>query len=146
MQSGPTQFTGPHRLRILRTGTDLVQVSRIAESLDNFGEKFVRRLFTEHEIAYAASSEPLRAERFAKRFAAKEATIKALELTQVGLDWRQIEVLRDATGHCTLGLHGVAREAAEKARVSELSLSLSRDGDYATALVVALCMRGNEPN
>jgi len=58
----------------------------------------------------------------------------------------QIEVLRDATGHCTLGLHGVAREAAEKARVSELSLSLSRDGDYATALVVALCMRGNEPN
>src|SRR6185436_19597997 len=63
MQSGPTQFTGPHRLRILRTGTDLVQVSRIAESLDNFGEKFVRRLFTAHEIAYAASSEALRGER-----------------------------------------------------------------------------------
>jgi len=67
-------------LRTLRTGTDLVQVSRIAESLENFGEKFMRRLFTEHEIGYAMSSEALRAERFAKRFAT------------VGLDWRQIEV------------------------------------------------------
>ena len=126
-------------MRKLRIGTDLVQVSRIAESLANFGEKFMQRLFTEHEIAYATSSEPLQAERFAKRFAAKEATIKALELTQVGLDWKQIEVRRDASGHCTLALHGVAREAAEGARVNELSLSMSRDGDYATAMVVALC-------
>jgi holo-[acyl-carrier protein] synthase len=133
-------------LRTLRTGIDLVQISRISESLANFGEKFTRRLFTEHEIAYATSSEPLQAERFAKRFAAKEATIKALELTQVGLDWRQIEVRRDASGHCTLALHGVAREAAERARVNELSVSLSRDGDYATAMVVALCRRGDEQN
>jgi len=133
-------------LRTLRTGIDLVQISRIAESLANFGEKFTRRLFTEHEIGYATSSGPLQAERFAKRFAAKEATIKALELTQVGLDWRQIEVRRDTSGHCTLALHGVAREAAERARVHELSLSLSRDGDYATAMVVALCGRDDEQN
>jgi holo-[acyl-carrier protein] synthase len=125
-------------LRTLRTGIDLVQVSRIAESLQNFGEKFMRRLFTEHEIAYSTSSEALMARRFAKRFAAKEATIKALSLSDAGLDWRQIEVLRDASGQCSLALHGVAREAAERARVSELSLSLSHDGDYATAMVVAL--------
>ncbi len=133
-------------MRTLRTGIDLVQISRIAESLANFGEKFTRRLFTEHEIGYATSSEPLQAERFAKRFAAKEATIKALELTQVGLDWRQIEVRRDTSGCCTLALHGVAREAAERARVNELSLSLSRDGDYATAMVVALCRRDDQQN
>jgi holo-[acyl-carrier protein] synthase len=125
-------------LRTLRTGTDLVQISRIAESLENFGEKFIKRLFTEHEIAYAMSSEALSAARFAKRFAAKEATIKALNLSDAGLDWRQIEVRRDASGQCTLALHGVAREAAERARVRELSLSLSHDGDYATAMVVAL--------
>jgi len=125
-------------LRTLITGTDLVQVSRIAESLNNFGEKFMKRLFTEHEIAYAMSSEELSAARFAKRFAAKEATIKALNLSEVGLDWRQIEVRRDASGQCSLALHGVAREAAERARVHELSLSLSHDGDYATAMVVAL--------
>ena len=125
-------------MRTLITGTDLVQVSRIAESLNNFGEKFMKRLFTEHEIAYAMSSEELSAARFAKRFAAKEATIKALNLSEVGLDWRQIEVRRDASGQCSLALHGVAREAAERARVHELSLSLSHDGDYATAMVVAL--------
>ena len=125
-------------MRTLRTGTDLVQVSRIAESLENFGEKFMRRLFTEQEIGYAMSSEALRAERFAKRFAAKEATIKALNLSEVGLDWRQIEVLRDTSGQCSLALHGVAREAAERAHVRELALSLSHAGDYAMATVVAL--------
>ena len=78
----------------------------------------MRRLFTEHEIGYAMSSEALRAERFAKRFAAKEATIKALNLSEVGLDWRQIEVMR--------------------ARVREIALRLSHAGDYATAMVVAL--------
>jgi holo-[acyl-carrier protein] synthase len=54
-------------LRTLRTGTDLVQISRIAESLEHFGEKFMRRLFTEHEIGCAMSSEALQAERFAKQ-------------------------------------------------------------------------------
>lgn len=119
-------------------GTDLVQVSRIAESIATFGEKFTRRLFTEHEIAYATSSESLQSARFAARFAAKEATIKALNLAQVGLDWKQIEVLRDDDGHCTLALHGVARDAAARARIQELSVSLSHDGDYASAVVVAL--------
>jgi holo-[acyl-carrier protein] synthase len=145
MCSGRTETSGHLRGREIRVGTDLVQVSRIAESIAAFGEKFMRRLFTEQEIAYATSSEPLQAARFAKRFAAKEATIKALDLTQVGFDWKHIEVLRADSGHCTLALHGAAREAAERARVSELSVSLSRDGDYATAVVVALTA-SNEAN
>jgi holo-[acyl-carrier protein] synthase len=130
---------------MLKVGTDLVQVSRIAESIATFGEKFTRRLFTDHEIAYAASSEPLQAARFAARFAAKEATIKMLDLSQVGLDWKQIEVLRADSGHCTLALHGLAKDAAARARVQELSVSLSHDGDYATAVVVALTASGTDP-
>ena len=145
MQSGQAESPGPCRASEIRVGTDLVQVSRIAESIAAFGEKFTRRLFTEREIAYATSSGPLQAARFAKRFAAKEATIKALDLTQVGFDWKHIEVLRAASGHCTLSLSGEARDAAERARVRELSLSLSGDGDYATAIVVALA-DGGEPN
>ena len=121
-------------------------MSRIAESLATFGEKFMRRLFTEHEIAYATSSEAQQAARFAKRFAAKEATIKALNLSHVGLDWKQIEVLRDESGQCTLALHGVARDAADQARVEELSVSLSRDGDYATAMVVAIAAQASDEN
>jgi holo-[acyl-carrier protein] synthase len=130
---------------MLKVGTDLVQVSRIAESIATFGEKFTRRLFTDHEIAYAASSEPLQAARFAARFAAKEATIKMLDLSQVGLDWKQIEVLRADSGHCTLALHGLAKDAAARAKVQELSVSLSHDGDYATAVVVALTASGTDP-
>jgi holo-[acyl-carrier protein] synthase len=129
---------------MLRVGTDLVQVSRIAESIATFGEKFTRRLFTDHEIAYAASSESLQAARFAARFAAKEATIKLLDLSQVGFDWKQIEVLRAESGHCTLALHGLAKDAAARARVRELSLSMSHDGDYATAVVVALTASDTE--
>jgi holo-[acyl-carrier protein] synthase len=126
------------RARTLRVGTDLVQVSRIAESIERFGDKFIRRLFTEDEIAYANSSAPLQAERFAARFAAKEATIKALSLSDVGLDWKHIEVQRAPNGACSLKLHGTARAAAIQAGIREVSVSLSHDGDYATAVVVCL--------
>lgn len=126
------------RARALRVGTDLVQISRIAESIEQFGDKFIRRLFTDDEIAYASSSAALQAERFAARFAAKEATIKALSLPDVGLDWKMIEVRRAANGACTLKLHGAAHAAATRAGIREMSVSLSHDGDYATAVVVCL--------
>jgi holo-[acyl-carrier protein] synthase len=138
MHSGRDESIGHRPSGALRVGTDLVQVSRIAESIATFGEKFTRRLFTENEIVYATSSEALQAERFAARFAAKEATIKALNLVDVGFDWKEIEVLRDGAGHCTLALHGVAKEAAVRARVTELCVSLSHDGGYAIATVILL--------
>ena len=75
-------------------GIDLVRVSRVAASLAQFGERFLRRVFTEAEIAYATSSPGLTAERLAARFAAKEAAIKALGLADQGVGWRQIEVQR----------------------------------------------------
>jgi holo-[acyl-carrier protein] synthase len=133
MRRGADPVTGA-----LRVGTDLVQVSRIAQSIHQFGDRFVHRLFTADEIAYASSNPALLAERLAARFAAKEAAIKALSLSDTGLDWRQIEVQRSASGHCSLALHGVARDAAVRARITELSVSLSHDGDYASAVVVAL--------
>lgn len=126
------------RARTLRVGTDLVQISRIAESIERFGDRFIRRLFTEGEIAYATSSASLQAERFAARFSAKEAVIKALSLSEVGLDWKQIEVVRAANGECALQLHGTALAAAVEAGIRETSLSLSHEGDYATAVVVCL--------
>jgi holo-[acyl-carrier protein] synthase len=137
MRSSPGDISEP-RARALRVGTDLVQISRIAESIERFGEKFIRRLFTDGEIAYATSSESLQAQRFAARFSAKEAAIKALSLAEVGLNWKHIEVLRAANGECTLQLHGAALAAAISAGIRETSLSLSHDGDYATAVVVCI--------
>ncbi len=120
----------------LRVGIDLVQVSRVAESLQRFGDRFLRRVFTEGEISYATADPAQMAERLAARFAAKEATLKALSLAD-RMTWRDVEVRRDAAGGCAVALSGgAAREAARSGTV-ELAVSLSHEGDYAAAVVVA---------
>ncbi|HEY2748333.1 MAG TPA: holo-ACP synthase, partial [Polyangia bacterium] len=118
-------------------GVDLVRVSRVAESLASFGERFLRRVFTDGEIAYATATPALAAERLAARFAAKEAAFKALALADHG-SWRDIEVTRAPSGACALALHGAARAAADEAGVVELAVSLSHEGDYATAVVLVM--------
>jgi holo-[acyl-carrier protein] synthase len=122
----------------MSVGIDLVRVSRVAASLEQFGERFLRRVFTDAEVAYATASPALTAERLAARFAAKEAAVKALGLAERGVGWRQIEVTRQPSGMCQLSLHGAAHDAAAEAGVVELSVSLSHEGDYATAIVLAM--------
>jgi holo-[acyl-carrier protein] synthase len=122
----------------LSVGIDLVRVSRVAESLHRFGDRFLFRVFTAGEIAYAHSAPALAPERLAARFAAKEATIKALDLVDQGVTWRSIEVEREPRGKTRLVLHGRARSVAAAAGFAELSVSLSHEGDYATAVVLAI--------
>lgn len=123
----------PHRY-----GLDLVHIPRIAQSLAQFGVRFERKLFTEDEAAYANSAAPHRSERFAARFAAKEAAIKALQLSNAGVGWRELEVWRAPDGACSMRLHGRAAELARRAGLApELAVCLSHDGDYAAAVVVA---------
>jgi holo-[acyl-carrier protein] synthase len=120
----------------LRVGIDLVQVSRVAESLERFGDRFARRVFTEAEIAYATAVPAQAAERLAARMAAKEAAVKAFGFVHQGVGWRQIEVIRTPSGACELALHGTARDIANEAGAFDVSVSLSHEGDYATAVVV----------
>lgn len=120
----------------LRVGMDLVQISRIRESLDRFGQRFIARLFTADEIAYACSAPALQAERLAGRFAAKEAAIKAFDLGEAGVDWRDIEVRRASSGACSLKLHRKLEALAPAP--SDTSLCISHDGDYAAAVLVVL--------
>ncbi len=114
-------------------GIDLVQISQIAGSMQAFGNRFLDRIFTADEIAYACSAPAMAAARLAARFAAKEATKKALRLD--GVSWRDIEVLRTPSGACELLLHGAAFTAAGN---RALALSMSHDGDHATAIVIIL--------
>ena len=123
---------------VVRLGIDLVHVPRIADSLRDFGERFARRLFTEAEIAYAQSSDAERDARFAARFAAKEATIKALSLSEAGVNWRDMEVQRADDGSCAMVLGGEALAAARALRINRVLVCLSHDGDYAAAVVAAL--------
>lgn len=129
----------------MRVGIDLVQLSRIDESLATFGDRFLRRVFTEGEIAYATSAPALASARLAARFAAKEATVKALDLAERGVGWREIEITRGPSGAPALVLHGQALAAAEEGGAGSLSVSLCHEGDYATAVVISFRARRPSP-
>jgi holo-[acyl-carrier protein] synthase len=121
----------------VRVGIDLVRISHIARSLDRYGERFTRKLFTENEIAYCSKDERLAPQRFAARFAAKEATVKVLRPTGRWVRWRDIEVRRDASGWCDIVLYARAEQLARAAGLGTLALSMSHQADFATAIVVA---------
>ena len=122
----------------IRLGFDLASVSGIAESIRAFGRRFTDRFFTSQELDYALSGVGQCAERLAARFAAKEAVIKALSLSETGLDWRDIEVVKLADGGCAIALRGEAKRVADSIGVTRILVSLSHDGDCAGAVVHAL--------
>ena len=117
----------------IRVGADLASVAEVEASIDCFGERYLNRLFTEHELTSCGR----RPESLAARFAAKEATIKVLRPDGANPDWRSIEVRRDPSGACDLHLTGTAAEMAEAAGISELAVSLTHEGGLAAAVVVA---------
>lgn len=117
----------------LRTGIDLIEVERIARSIEQHGERFLRRVYTPAELAECAG----RVTSLAARFAAKEAVSKALG-TGIGvITWTEIEVRRGPSGEPQLTLHGAAQALAERLSLTEWSLSLSHTGTLASAFVVA---------
>jgi holo-[acyl-carrier protein] synthase len=120
-------------------GVDLVSVREIGDSIDRFGARYVERLFTPAEIAYCAvGTTPAGiAERYAARFAAKEAAFKALRYGDRATDWRSVEVVRAPEGWCDLVLHGQALAVAREAGVGGMAVSMSHDGEYAMAVVTA---------
>ncbi len=122
----------------LRIGIDIAQISEIGASLADFGERFLARIFSPGESAYATQSPALAPQRLAARFAAKEAAMKAFGWSEAGVAWRDIEVTRTAEGACSLALHGSAARFAAAGGWTEICVSLSHDGDYATAVVAAL--------
>lgn len=133
-------FTGVEKIAPpgfrMSIGFDLVLLDHISASLKSFGAQFENRLFTPDERAYANSSPSCKLERLAARFAAKEATIKALHFSHAGINWRDIEVCRQDDGQCSLKLHGRAAELADQAQLADIVVSLSHDGSYAGAVVV----------
>jgi holo-[acyl-carrier protein] synthase len=117
-------------------GIDLVSVAQMRKSITDFGERYLLRIFTDHEILYCRSSlDP--APHFAARFAAKEATVKALRVEGVQPPWNSIEVHSEPGGSCRLRLSGAALELAQQRGIGEFTVSLSHEGDVAAAIVVA---------
>jgi holo-[acyl-carrier protein] synthase len=121
---------------IVGTGVDICEVPRIAQSIARFGDRFLERVFTAEEIRYCRSKKNS-TERFAARFAAKEAAMKALGTGQrQGVIWRDIEVAHALGGRPILRLSGIAAEIARKLGVNRTSLSLTHTESTAMATVI----------
>ncbi len=121
---------------IYGVGIDIVEVSRMERALERWGDRFLKRIFTQPEIEYC-HHRVRSASLFALRFAAKEAFSKALGLGfRKGLSLQHIEVVRGPGGPPRLNLYKRAKELCESCGVKNSFLSLSDDGLYAVAVVV----------
>jgi holo-[acyl-carrier protein] synthase len=121
---------------IVGTGVDLAEVPRIRASIERFGSRFIDRIFTPAEIAYV-ESKANRYQRYAARFAAKEAGMKAIGTGwKHGVTWRDFEVANLPSGKPTLKLHGVAARVAERLRVRNVSLSITHTAELGMAHVI----------
>ena len=121
---------------IVGTGIDVAEVPRIRSSIERFGDKFVRRIFTAGEIAYV-ERKANRFERYAARFAAKEAGMKAIGTGwKHGVTWQDFEVTNLPSGKPTLRFHGVAAKIVDRLKVRNVSLSLTHTAEIGVAHVI----------
>ena len=121
---------------IVGTGVDIVEVERVAAAIGRFGARFLKRVFTAAEIRYCDSKKN-RAERYAARFAAKEAAFKALGTGwNQGVAWREVEVGHAPGGRPTLSFTGTSAKHAKRLGATHASLSLSHTKEQAIAQVI----------
>jgi holo-[acyl-carrier protein] synthase len=121
---------------IVGSGIDLVEITRIQHSVDRYGDRFLDRVYTQAEKAYCLRKRNA-AESLAARFAAKEAGAKALGTgISQGVNWLEIEVVREPSGRPGLQFHGRAADRAESMGVRNAALSLTHTREMAMASVV----------
>lgn len=121
---------------IVGLGVDITEVDRIEAAIERRGRAFLERLFTPSEIRYCEKHRN-RAERFAGRFAAKEAAMKALGTGWAcGVRWVDIEVVREPSGKPTLKLSGKTRAIADGLGVKNIAVTITHDGNTALAQVI----------
>jgi holo-[acyl-carrier protein] synthase len=121
---------------ILGTGVDLAEVRRIRASVERYGERFVRRVYTPGEIAYV-ERKANKYERYAARFAAKEAGMKAIGTGWAGgVTWQDFEVANLPSGRPTLKLHGRAAAIAAGLGVRAIALSITHTAELGMAYVI----------
>jgi holo-[acyl-carrier protein] synthase len=122
----------------VRVGVDLTSIDAVEASLVRFGPRYTDRLFTARELEDSRGTLSARASSLAARFAAKEATIKALRVGHDAPEWTEIEVRRVPDGWCSLHLLGQAATLAQRAGLDQWSLALTHEANMAAAVVVAV--------
>lgn len=123
----------PDREGSIAVGTDIIEIARIKRTLNDFGDRFLKRVYTAREREWYGT----RVDELAARFAAKEATSKALGTGIIGIRWQEMEVLPTRRGKPVLILHGRAAERARQLGLTDFSVSLTHSRTDAMAFVVA---------
>lgn len=127
---------------IVGIGTDIIECLRIGKMIEQHGELFLTRVFTDQEIRYCQNRKRAM-EHFAGRWAAKEAILKCLGTGwRRGISWTDMEIGNDQEGKPQVQLCGMAQEIAQKLGISEIMLSISHCRAYATAFATAVGKNG----
>ena len=128
--------------RRVRAGVDIVEVAEVAGAIDDFGDRYLRRVFTPHELSCCSGTWAAATAALAARFAAKEAVLKVLQPEGARPDWRSIEIRRLVGGACEVHLTGSAAVLAAAAGIGEISVSITHEAGLAGAVAVAQSARG----
>lgn len=127
----------------VKVGTDIIEVARIEKSIEELGEKFLNRIFTEEEIKYCQDTKNQKYQHYAARFAAKEATFKAISgllKDKYSISWKNIQIKNDEKGKPNIELISLDREVEkELKKISSIDISLSHIKEYAVANVCLIC-------
>lgn len=113
-------------------GIDIIEIARIESALNRWGERFLKRIYTEPELKQCCRKPPS----LAIRFAGKEAVMKTLGTGVRGISWREIEILTEPSGQPIVYLYGKAQSKAEELDLEPMAISLSHSREYAIAFVI----------
>ncbi len=128
-------------MEILGIGTDIVECPRIGKMIEQYGELFLRRVYTAREVRYCQARKHA-IEHFAGRWAAKEAILKAMgAVGSQGISWTDLEVRMDESGQSQVLVGGAAKEVARTRGIADILISIAHCRTYATAYAIALAAR-----
>jgi holo-[acyl-carrier protein] synthase len=121
----------------MKCGTDIIEISRIKESIEKYGETFIDRIYSPHEIEYCEKKGQVKYQHYAARFASKEAVAKMLGTGFNGaFEWKEIEVINDELGKPQIKLSGGAKKIFDEEKLEKIDISLSHCKEYAVAMVI----------
>ena len=122
----------------LKTGIDIIEVNRIQENIEKYGEKFLNRIYTNNEINYCESKKTQKFQSYAGRFAAKEAVFKALSEfldNKFEIEWKDIEVINDKNGRPSVNFYGILTEIITLKNNIDVSISHIKDVAIASVII-----------
>ena len=123
----------------IKSGIDIIEVDRVENSIDEMGNKFINKIFTDEEIKYCKNTKKMQAQHFAARFAAKEATFKAISTLlsdKYSISWKNIQIINDEQGKPHIQIISIDNKVEkELSRIKSIDVSLSHIKEYAVASV-----------